>query len=83
MTTPTPLHQRKGSFIDTTDAGKIARLQQAGEFTKNAVGGDAGAAVEQACAAAFGGRVLGDEQLGQFEVEIAQDEGADRSGHGA
>ena len=55
---------------------QVARLQQVGQFAEDAVGGRGGAPVQQARAAALGGRVLGDEQLGQLEVEVAQGEGA-------
>src|SRR3989344_2815943 len=59
---------------------QVTWLQQLGQLAEGAVGGGQGPAVEQARSAAFGGGVLGDQGLGEFEIEVGEGEGGGRGG---
>ena len=55
---------------------QVAGLEQVGQLSKAPVGGRGLPAVQQARAAALGGRVLGDQFGGQVKVKISQRENA-------
>ena len=61
------------------DDEQVAGPQEAGQVAEHAIGADIAAAIEQARAAALGGRVLRDQFGRQREVEVAQ---AERRRHG-
>ncbi|MCY1381296.1 hypothetical protein D9M69_691860 [compost metagenome] len=59
---------------------QVAAAQQSGQFAEDAVHWHRPGAVEQARGAAFGGGVLGDEFVGEREIEIGDGECARRKG---